>query len=627
MAEDRIDTRDINWRHLLPWTELFRGFRVAVGISKVGLAAAGVLVMAVLWYVLAYVFFSFTSKPEWPEGYQDSRYGQYAEGPDRENAKWKDFLQERASWNLMWEAAGDGAREQTFEAGDLAVSVPEYNRVKEIAKALENNSEKEPDDSRVRGLLEHVKRKQKVTRDEIKQLADYLPARAEGGPDETRAKALIVNRHIEKPFGTLRTWPWFENRGPNPFLLVTGQAGVPWETGHFWDWLLTHQVPVLLEPLAKFLRPIVYFFSPRADWLSRIYFLLVVFATLATWALFGGAITRMAAVEVARNEKISPLEALRFVLRRYVWSYLLAPLLPLVLVAVLVIVLILFGVLHMIPGLGDILIDGVFWPVALILGLGIACLLVGLISWPLMTTTISTEDEEGLNAFARAYSYLLQAPWQYLWYSVVALAYGAVLVFFIGLMGSLTVYLAKWGVSKGSISSRDPSFLFVYSPTSFGWRELLLQGAAAEHGAAVVQEGEINPEAYHNYLGTLRWWNQAGAVLVSIWLGLFFLLILGFGYSYFWTASSIIYLLLRRKVDDAELDEVFFDEDEEEDLSVPPPAPPKPAAAASMVEAPSLRVPTPAPATAPAAAPEVAPPETRPPGGNSNAPPGGDKLP
>src|SRR5262249_7259426 len=62
------------------------------------------------------------------------------------------------------------------------------------------------------------------------------------------------------PFGRLRTWPWFEYRGPNPYLLVTGQAknpdgtrSVPWEPGHFLAWLANDQVPVLLEPLYKFI--------------------------------------------------------------------------------------------------------------------------------------------------------------------------------------------------------------------------------------------------------------------------------------------------------------------------------------------------------------------------------------
>jgi hypothetical protein len=621
MAEDRLDTRETSWRHLFPWTELFRGFRVAIGLSKLGLAAAGILVMALVWYVLAVIFYNFpgAGKPDWPNAVPESQYTSYEEGPKRDAARWAAFLDARQKWNLLLEAAGPAPTDEIFETADLADTLPEYKAI----DSLVTKGVTEPDDSRVRSLLDHMVHRHKVTRADIKQLIDYLPAPAGGkeaeadarASNELLAKALLVNRKIVKPAGTLRTMPWFEDRGPNPFLLATGQAGVPWEAGHFGDWLLTRQGPVLIEPLVKFLRPVVYFFSSRAGWLARLYFLLVIVATLATWAFFGAAITRMAAVEVARNEKISPIDALRFVCRRYL-SYALAPIFPLVLVAVFVVLLIVYGLLHMIPGFGDIVIDGIFWFVAIALGLGMACFLVGLVSWPLMITTISTEDEEGFNAFARAYSYLLQAPWHYLWYSVVALAYGAVVVFFVGFMGSLAVYLASWGVNKGTfVPSRNPSYLFVYAPTSFGWRDLLLQGASVEEGGgAVVQEGQINPTAYTHYVGEMRWWNQIGAGLVAFWLGLFFLVILGFGYSFFWTECSIIYLLMRKHVDDAELDEVYFEEDEQDEYPLGPPAAAKPAAAPTpgmtMVEPPSLRVSTP---PAPAAPPPVTPPAAGPP--------------
>jgi hypothetical protein len=94
-----------------------------------------------------------------------------------------------------------------------------------------------------------------------------------------------------------------------------------------------------------------------------------------------------------------------------------------------------------------------------------------------------------------------------------------------------------------------------------------------------------------------------GAGLVAIWLYLVFLLIVGFGYSYFWSASTIIYLLMRRKVDDTDLDEVYLEEDEGDDLYSP--TAPTPAAATgggaplTMVDAPTLKSAPPAGATAP----------------------------
>jgi hypothetical protein len=94
----------------------------------------------------------------------------------------------------------------------------------------------------------------------------------------------------------------------------------------------------------------------------------------------------------------------------------------------------------------------------------------------------------------------------------------------------------------------------------------------------------------------MSWWNKFGAFLVSgIWLNLIFLLIIGFGYSFFWSSSTIIYMLMRRKVDDADLDEVYMEDDDRiEPPTYTPSSPPSaPAASGStMVEAPALRVPT-----------------------------------
>jgi hypothetical protein len=228
----------------------------------------------------------------------------------------------------------------------------------------------------------------------------------------------------------------------------------------------------------------------------------------------------------------------------------------------------------------------------------------------------------------------------------VAIAYGAVLVFFVGLMGSLAVYLSKWGVAQTPFTrmvDREPSYLFAYAPTSFGWRELLLQGATTDQGAPLVNEvGAIDPGAYSHYVTSpsFKWYNQIGAALVScVWVMLVFLFVIGFGYSYFWSSSTIIYLLLRRKIDDAEMDEIYLEEDDQEP-SYTPSTPPAPSGAPStpgmtMVEAPSLRPPTPAAPAAPAPVPEATPPsaainetpplEPVPPvGGEGNAtPPGG----
>ena len=56
MAEDKFESRETNWRHLLPWIELFRGFGVALDLNKLLLAAGGIVTMAFGWWFLSFLF-------------------------------------------------------------------------------------------------------------------------------------------------------------------------------------------------------------------------------------------------------------------------------------------------------------------------------------------------------------------------------------------------------------------------------------------------------------------------------------------------------------------------------------------------------------------------------------------
>jgi hypothetical protein len=601
MVEDKIEGREVMWRQLLPWTELFRGFQVALDLNKLLLAAAGILVMAFGWWLLAVIFTA--NVKDTPPIPGESEFTAAA-GSDEQKA-WGLFKTKRDEWSLWHEAAGVGKPDQAIEVADLANSRKEFDDVTAALAASKNN---------------------------VKEAVDSLVKA--GKLSESKARLYESRLGKRMRYATLATWPWFENRGPNPYLLVTGQAGIPWEAGRFWDWFVRDQLLVMIEPLVKFVQPIIYFFSPRTTFWTSFYFLCVMLWTLATWALFGGAITRIAAVQITRGEKIGLREAVRFTVKR-ILSYLMAPLFPLAFVFLLLIFMALFGFVHMIPWVGDILWDGLLWWVMLIFGLVMAVTLVGLVGWPLMSSTISTEGTDSWEAVSRSYSYVYQRPWHYVWYSLVAIAYGAILVFFVGFMGSFSVYLAKWGVSQTPLverANREPSYLFVYAPTSFGWRTLLLSDATV-HGEKVVDNGTINEDAYADYLDrprpdgttykwpseeeknrqTLRGWNKFGAGMVTIWLAIVFLLMLGFGYSYFWSASTIIYLLMRRHVDAAEMDEVYLEEDDTEGPyggQFTPPAPPapsaiKPSSPVTMIESPTLRTPAPSPSPAPTPPPAV----------------------
>lgn len=695
MAEDQLGQRNDSSRRT-PWTKIFATFKVALDIKKLLLAAAGILVMALGWWLISEVFFLLggTSPP------QASAYNLEQGSELERKERWESFRQARLRWNLRYQLAGRpvGGKIQTVDEADFFlrgdfkeyeafqelnkkyVLIPEPLQVKEEKTKedksyfylLQPNSGKKyyitPDDP-VRSQIKDkffepgaillgkdeekaifLDNKFRVVIDSEKEFKDFKDLKtqtktieqirreiatfttAEDRPHYLKALAeyerfLEARRTGIKAHSQLRTLPWFEYRGPNPYMVLTG--GVKDATASTPDrakfsmagWFFGEQMPVLLEPLIKFLRPVIYLFEPNAGFWNRLYLFAIILWTLFTWAFFGGAICRMAAVQLARNEKVGLREALAFAKQR-IRSYFFGPVLPLLFLGLLTFFLIIFGLLigHT-YFFGDIFLVPLFYPLVLIFGLIMAVVLVGLVGYPLMNPTISTEGTDSFDALSRSYSYVYQAPWQYVWYSFLALLYGAVLIFFVGMMGSLMVYLGKWGLSQApwlysaeTNRDREPHYLFVWTPTSFGWRDVFLMDsphAVAEprHTASgIVTTGYRMSDEYMKNVSIP---NYIGTVFVSIWIYLFFLLILGFGYSYFWTASTLIYLLMRRHVDDTELDEVYLEDEEGPDaftqdmMTTPAPggAPGGPAGAPAapggpaqpglqMVDSPALRTTT-----------------------------------
>jgi hypothetical protein len=674
MADEQSGMQRDYLKDFAPWTKLFTAFKVALDPKKLLLGGCGLFVMSLGWYILSAIFFAANAKmPEWgKEGYTpadfdgkaDVAYAAFKADRHRWNLRYE-----------MAGSPSSPDKAVAIDAGDLAENFAEHEEIeKELADIRDQTSrlsKKLTGEEKGGVLFVGIEDQEKlslgiipradkdaltkalsekkldvavfkisgegknltirigdfvvdpVNADAVAPIRTYIDgARTfESIRDEYRKNrrneksvniALMLYEAPHKPWGRLRTLPWFEDRGPNPYLLVTGNARTLGPQGKseklvlgestFFNWLLGDQVPVLLEPLVKFFRPIVYLFDPAAGFWNRVYLFLVILWSMATWALFGGAITRIAAVQVARtNERVGLAEAVKFVVARY-RSYLLAPLLPLVFLIFLSAGLWVVGLAEVYTfALGDLLVP-LIWPIMLIIGLIMAVVLVGLVGWPLMYSTISAEGSDSFDAISRSYSYVYGAPWQYLWYSFVAVVYGAVLVFFIGLMGSLTVYLSKWAFAlPPAPANRETAYLFKDAPTSYGWRDLLLHKSPnARPQKEITNSGKMiealrfepsSPSAVPS--GS----NYVGSFFIAVWLYVLFLLMVGFGYSYFWTSSTIIYLLMRRKVDDTEMDEIHLEEEPEASFSapvssvpaaVPASAPPPP----QMVETPQLRLPT-----------------------------------
>ncbi|MBA4062345.1 MAG: hypothetical protein C0501_01305 [Isosphaera sp.] len=530
-----------------PWTEIFRCFQVALDPRKLLVAAVAILVMSLMWWLLSVTF--------------------YYPAPDRNAAEYSN-----------------------------ATLIKEYEGKTKAGGAA-------------------------YTEDDYKQIGDR---RYQADLEQWRVLDALAG-----PGGRLRTLPWQEYRGPNPFLFATDVlGGSAADRTNAITGFLSGSIPVLVEPLVKLLLPVAKLISPGVSPLTRLYLFLILLSNVVVWAFAGGVITRLAAVQLAGKGPISLGQAVRFVRNRYL-AYLGAPLVPLVIIGACVLGLVLYGVLGLIPFVGDLFVLGLGLPVVIVGGAVMAVFLVGLVGYPLMYPTLSAEADQSdtFDALSRSINYVYQSPWHYLWYWLVAVVYGAAVTLFILFFTSLTVYVGKWavGLTASTVwTDRKPEYLFVYAPESFGWKELLTKDSpyavrgewvgldrngkeTADQNQAVRFVHAYKPvdlAAYDNARAGFYVYNSWGAYIVGFWVTLIFLLMLGFSYSFFWSAATMIYLLMRLRVDEAGLEEVVVDEDEPE----LPVAPPKPADVPPAAPAPAASLPViPAPPAPPVPPPPLPP--------------------
>jgi len=263
---------------------------------------------------------------------------------------------------------------------------------------------------------------------------------------------------------------------------------------------------------------------------------------LFIWSIFGGAISRIAAVHLARDEKISLRQALRFSFGK-ILSFLFAPLIPILITLVLGAVLGASGwILLHISILGPIVL-GFFFFLALIIGVVVTLVVLGMLGgFTLMYPTIAVEGSDSFDAFSRSYSYVYQRPWKMLFFTLVAIAYGALTYlfvrFFLWLCLLLTHQFLGWWLA-------DHSQPALYWPL-------------------IWPSPDFGHLPYRPGFEQLKWSERLSAGAISFWVYLVIALLGAYALSFFFTANTIIYALLRKDVDTTEMDDVYVEEFEDE---------------------------------------------------------------
>lgn len=254
-------------------------------------------------------------------------------------------------------------------------------------------------------------------------------------------------------------------------------------------------------------------------------------------AILGGAISRLAATQACTGAQISIAQAMHFAAPRYL-SFVLAPILPLVVAFVIALLLAATGgLLFNFPVLD--IIGSVFFAAMLLGGLIIALLLIGLaVGGNLLYASLAVEGTDAFDVISRAFNYVLGRPWRYLFYSAVMIVYGALTYVFVGLVIFLTLWFTKACVGWWNLRQIVPGttrFDAILPTPQFGQLTQPVDWSTLQHSHAAL----------------------IAAWIVMVWVKLLIAILPAFAVSYYFSAHTWIYLLLRRAADGTEFDDMF----------------------------------------------------------------------
>lgn len=361
-------------------------------------------------------------------------------------------------------------------------------------------------------------------------------------PDSPSARNLATPRNLAETGSTA------EKKPPN-----AEPAVVELRESQPFSWLPFRSVrgfpedPVATVPY-RLVKPAWRIFDRGLSWRVWIYFTLGALWTVAVWALFGGAICRMAVVRLGRDERVGFRESLHFA--RAKWhEFWIGPLLPLLGLLLMAIPMWAMG-LAMRTQWGLIL-GGLAFPLMIVSGLLMAILALGLLAgWPLMWGVVAGEGSDSFDAISSSYAFVMQRPLTWASY-VLAAAASAFAGWLITTIFCEAVLSASfWGVAVGMGDLR---------------------------AAEVARYLEGQPAG--------PWAERAGIWLVAAWFDAVRLVASSVAYAHFWSLATVVYLLLRKDLDDKEWAEVYLEDEAEERFGLPAKESVRPAERAAVAEA------------------------------------------
>jgi hypothetical protein len=234
---------------------------------------------------------------------------------------------------------------------------------------------------------------------------------------------------------------------------------------------------------------------------------------------------------------------LRFSTKRFT-SFFTTPFAPIGIILFIGLFIFLLGLTGNIPRAGELIV-GIGLPLALIAGALITVILIGAAAgFNLMFPAVAYDGSDCFDSISRSFSYVYARPWRMVFYTLIAAIYGAICYTFVRFFAFVLLWTTRWFLDLG---------IWVDNSTK-----------ETDKLTAIWPEPQFMNLPGFESITSNNWSEATGAFLVSIFLLVIVGLLASFIISFYFSANTIIYSLMRNKVDNTALEDIYthFDETE-----------------------------------------------------------------
>ncbi|HCO95624.1 MAG TPA: hypothetical protein DIU00_17035 [Phycisphaerales bacterium] len=304
------------------------------------------------------------------------------------------------------------------------------------------------------------------------------------------------------------------------------------------DSVFALDVPGVMGNITDFFRAVA--------WALRyhpVYCIIFFIIMLAVISISGGAVCRIAALQFARGEKPGLTEALRYSIKRFT-GFFTAPLAPIGIIVFIGLFIFLLGLAGNIPRAGELIV-GIGMAFALFAGALIAVIVIGAVAGlNLMFPAVAYDGSDCFDAISRSFSYVYARPWRMAVYTVIAAVYGSICYTFVRFFAFLSLWITRWFLQVA-----------LWVGDSSGQADKL---------TAIWPKPEFSRLVRFSPPVEANWTEWIAAFLVYLSLLVIVGLVVSFIISFYLSANTIIYSLMRNTVDNTAREDIYMHFEEAE---------------------------------------------------------------